>query len=56
MPRRAPRACADDGTVTKITVDEAIDRRRRIRQLLVPHNNGPFEGAVDSGTVYTVYP
>ena len=90
-----------DGTVTKITVDEAIDvgqggdghttnydarivdathfELRSERQgggdgrvytvyytdasgnagscqFLVPHNQGPFEGAVDSGTVVTVLP
>ena len=90
-----------DGTVTKITVDEAIDvgkggdghttnydariidathfELRSERQggadgrvytvyytdaagndgscqFLVPHNKGPFEGAVDSGTVVTVLP
>ncbi len=92
---------AVDGTVTKITVDEAIDvgkggdghtttfdakildathfELRSERQgggdgrvytvyytdaagnsgscqFLVPHNQGPFEGAVDSGTVVTVLP
>jgi hypothetical protein len=92
---------AVDGTVTKITVDEAIDvgqggdghttnydarivdathfELRSERQgggdgrvytvyytdasgndgscqFLVPHNKGPFEGAVDSGTVVTVLP
>jgi hypothetical protein len=92
---------AVDGTVTKITVDEAIDvgkggdghttnydakildathfdlRSERQGggdgrvytvyytdsagnagscQFLVPHNQGPFEGAVDSGTVVTVLP
>jgi len=92
---------AVDGTVTSITVDEAIDvgqggdghttnydakivdathfELRSERQgggdgrvytvyytdtsgnagscqFLVPHNQGPFEGAVDSGTVVTVLP
>lgn len=92
---------AADGTITRITVDEAVDvgkggdghtpaydvqiddathfELRSERQgggdgrvytvyytdptgaegscqFLVPHNRGPFEGAVDSGTVVTVTP
>jgi hypothetical protein len=97
----AGQSASVNGTITKITVDEAIDvgkggdghttkydvlitgpttfslRSERqgggdgrvytvyyvdsqgatgTCQYLVPHNQGPFEGAVDSGTVYTVFP
>ena len=52
---RSERQGGGDGRVYTVYYQDSQGNQGSC-QYLVPHNQGPFEGAVDSGTVYTVTP
>jgi hypothetical protein len=52
---RSERQGGGDGRVYTVYYTDSAGNAGSC-QFLVPHNQGPFEGAVDSGTVYTVTP
>jgi hypothetical protein len=52
---RSERQGGGDGRVYTVYYTDAAGNAGSC-QFLVPHNRGPFEGAVDSGTVVTVLP
>jgi hypothetical protein len=52
---RSERQGGGDGRVYTVYYEDTAGNAGSC-QYLVPHNQGPYEGAIDSGTAYTVVP